>query len=454
MPSRTSPFRATWLESDRPLARAVGRPLAAFLDIEAASGAFLLAATATALVWANSPWDQSYIDFWHTEISVTVGNFSVSDDLTHWVNDGLMTIFFFVVGLEIKRELVAGELRERSAALLPGIAALGGMLVPAAIFVAVNAGGAGGAGWGIPMATDIAFALALVAVFGSRVPPRLKVFLLTLAIVDDIGAIVVIALFYTDHVSLGWLSEAAVLGVAVFVLRRANVRYLPVYVVLGCALWLAMFESGVHATIAGVILGLLTPARPFQPELEAEALVDELEGRDDLKAEDVRRTSQLIRESVSPAERIEHALHPWTSFVIIPVFALANAGVPLTGEPLRDASPVVVGIVLGLVVGKLVGITAFSWLATRLPGVDLPDGVRWSQVIGIAAVAGIGFSVSLFITDLAFDDAALQSEAKLAILLASALAAALGFLILSTASHYHYPRKLAAKDGYEPLDTP
>lgn len=452
MPSRTSPFRATWLESDRPLARAVGRPLAAFLDIEAASGVFLLAATATALVWANSPWDQSYIDFWHTEISVTVGNFSVSDDLTHWVNDGLMTIFFFVVGLEIKRELVAGELRERSAALLPGIAALGGMLVPAAIFLAVNAGGVGGDGWGIPMATDIAFALALVAVFGSRVPPRLKVFLLTLAIVDDIGAIVVIALFYTDHVSLGWLSEAAVLGLAVFVLRRANVRYLPVYVVLGCALWLAMFESGVHATIAGVILGLLTPARPFQPELEAEALVDELEGRDDLKAEDVRRTSQLIRESVSPAERIEHALHPWTSFLIIPVFALANAGVPLTAEPLRDASPVVVGIVLGLVIGKLVGITAFSWLATRLPGVDLPDGVRWSQVIGIAAVAGIGFSVSLFITDLAFDDAALQSEAKLAILLASALAAALGFLILSTASHYHYPRKLSAKDGYEPAD--
>lgn len=450
MPPRTSPFRATWLESDRPLARAVGRPLASFLDIEAASGAFLLAATVAALVWANSPWDQSYVDFWHTEISVTIGNFSVSDDLTHWVNDGLMTIFFFVVGLEIKRELVAGELRDRSAALLPGIAAIGGMVVPAAIFLAVNAGGVGGDGWGIPMATDIAFALALVAVFGSRVPPRLKVFLLTLAIVDDIGAIVVIALFYTDDVSLGWLSEAAVLGVVVFVLRRANVRYLPVYVGLGCALWLAMFESGVHATIAGVILGLLTPARPFQAELEAEALVDELEGRDDLKAEDVRRTSQLIRESVSPAERIEYALHPWTSFVIIPVFALANAGVPLTAEPLRDVSPVVVGIVLGLVVGKLVGITLFSWLATRLPGVDLPDGVRWSQVIGIAAVAGIGFSVSLFITDLAFADPALQSEAKLAILLASALAAAIGFLILSTASHHHYPRKLAAKDGYSP----
>ncbi len=449
MSTKSTPFRATWLESDRPLARALGRPLASFLEIEAAGGVFLLAATVTALVWANSPWDQSYVDFWHTEISVTLGNFSVSEDLTHWVNDGLMSIFFFVVGLEIKRELVAGELREKSAAVLPGIAALGGMIVPAAIFLAVNAGGVGAEGWGIPMATDIAFALALVAVFGSRVPPRLKVFLLTLAIVDDIGAILVIAVFYTDSVSLGWLADAVVLSLAVVVLRRAHVRYLPVYVALGFALWLSMFESGVHATIAGVILGLLTPAQPFQKDLEAEAIVDELEGLDDIKAEDVHRTARLIRESVSPAERIEHALHPWTSFVIIPIFALANAGVPLTAEPLRDVSPVLVGIVAGLVVGKLVGITSFAWLATRLPGVDLPDGVRWSQVIGIAAVAGIGFSVSLFITDLAFDDPLLQADAKLAILIASALAAALGFLILSTASHYHYPRKLAATDGYE-----
>ncbi|HMQ27568.1 MAG TPA: Na+/H+ antiporter NhaA, partial [Acidimicrobiales bacterium] len=354
--------------------------------------------------------------------------------------------FFFVVGLEIKRELVAGELRQRSAAILPGIAALGGMLVPAAIFLAVNAGDVGQDGWGIPMATDIAFALALVAVFGRRVPPRLKVFLLTLAIVDDIGAILVIAVFYTDSLSLGWLLDAAVLGFVVLVLRRANVPYLPVYVALGAALWLSMLESGVHATIAGVLLGLMTPARPFQPALEAEAIVDRLEGRDDIKAEDVHRTARLIKESVSVAERIEHALHPWTSFVIIPIFALANAGVPLTAEPLRDVSPVVVGIVVGLVVGKLVGITAFTWLATRLPGVDLPEGVRWSQVVGIAAVAGIGFSVSLFITDLAFEDPLLQADAKLAILLASALAALVGFVVLSTASQHHFPRKLAARN--------
>lgn len=441
-----TPWRATWLESDRPLARAVGRPLASFLEVEAAGGVFLLAATIVALVWANSPWDQSYVDFWHTEISFSAGNFSVAEDLTHWVNDGLMTVFFFVVGLEIKRELVAGELRKRSAAVLPGIAALGGMVVPAAIFLAVNAGGVGQDGWGIPMATDIAFALALVAVFGRRVPPQLKVFLLTLAIVDDIGAILVIAVFYTDSLSLGWLTDAAVLSLAVVALRRAHVRYLPVYVALGAALWLSMLESGVHATIAGVLLGLMTPARPFQPELEAEAIVDRLEGLDDIKAEDVHRTARLIRESVSPAERIEYALHPWTSFVIIPVFALANAGVPLTAAPLRDVSPVLVGIVAGLVVGKLVGITAFTWLATRFPGVDLPEGVRWSQVVGIAAVAGIGFSVSLFITDLAFEDPLLQADAKLAILLASALAALVGFLILSTASHHHYPRKLAARD--------
>ncbi|MCB1013981.1 MAG: Na+/H+ antiporter NhaA, partial [Acidimicrobiales bacterium] len=294
------------------------------------------------------------------------------------------------------------------------------------------------------MATDIAFALALVAVFGRRVPPQLKVFLLTLAIVDDIGAILVIAVFYTDSLRFGWLLDAAVIGAVVVVLRRVHVRYLPVYVALGAALWLSMLESGVHATIAGVILGLLTPARPFQRELEAEAIVDRLENRSDLKAEDVHRTARLIKESVSPAERIEHALHPWTSFVIIPIFALANAGVPLTAEPLRDLSPVLVGIVAGLVLGKLVGITAFTWLATRIPGVDLPAGVRWPQVIGIAAVAGIGFSVSLFITDLAFDDALLKTDAKLAILLASALAAALGFVILSVASQDHWPFRRSA----------
>jgi NhaA family Na+:H+ antiporter len=306
------------------------------------------------------------------------------------------------------------------------------MVVPAVIYAAINVGGAGADGWGIPMATDIAFALAVLAVLGSRVPPALKVFLLTLAIVDDIGAITVIAVFYTDDLSLGWLAAAAALCLAMVAARRAHIRYLPLYVVLGFGVWLATFESGIHATIAGVVLGLLTPARPFQPELEAENIVDELENRPNLRAEDVRRTSLRIKESVSVAERVDHALHPWTSFVVIPIFALANAGVPFTGDALTDPSAVAVGVLLGLVIGKPLGIVAFSWLATRLRGVELPRGVAWTQLAGIGAIAGIGFSVSLFITDLAFRRDALQDDAKVAILVASVLAAAVGTALLTT----------------------
>ena len=269
------------------------------------------------------------------------------------------------------------------------------MIVPAVDLPRLQPGGDGATGWGIPMATDIAFALGVVSVLGSRVPPRLKVFLLTLAIVDDIGAIVVIAIFYTESLAFDWLALAVALLVVVVGLQRAQVRYVPVYVAVGIVVWLAMFESGVHATIAGVILGLITPARPFQPEIEAETIVDRLGGpRPDLRAEDVRETSLLIRESVPISERIEHALHPWTSFVVIPIFALANAGVRLSAEPLRDASPVLVGRVLWLVVGKLIGVTSFTWLATRIRGVDLPEGVRWiAGGRASPAVAGIGFSV-------------------------------------------------------------
>ena len=434
------PFRPTWLESDRTLARTVGRPLAAFLQVEAAGGLVLLVATIVAVVWANSPWEASYTSFWHTVVTVQVGPWRVESDLLHVINDGLMTLFFFVVGLEIKRELVVGDLRRPAAAILPAIAALGGMLVPAAIFLAVTAGGGGSEGWGIPMATDIAFALAVVSVLGSRVPTPLKVFLLTLAMVDDVGAIIVIAVFYATDLSLGWLALAAGLLAVVAGLRRANIRYLPVYVAIGSLVWLAMFESGVHATIAGVALGLLTPARPFQPELEAEAIVDELEQRGpDLRADDVLRTATLIKDSVSVAERVEQQLHPWTSFLVIPLFALANAGVALSAEPLRAASPVAVGVFVGLVVGKVVGITAFTWLATRLKGVSLPEGVQFGHILGIAAVAGIGFSVSLFIIDLAYVEGPFQVEAKTAVLAASVVAGGVGSVILSAMSSRSHP---------------
>jgi NhaA family Na+:H+ antiporter len=270
----------------------------------------------------------------------------------------------------------------------------------------------------------------LVAVFGSRVPPRLKVFLLTLAIVDDIGAILVIAAFYSGPISTKWLLAAAGLVALVWLLREVRVRYLVAYVVLGGALWFCIYRSGVHATIAGVIMGLLTPALPFLSTDQAEVIVDELEDRRDLTAAEVRRVSFLISESVPATDRLINALHPWTSYVIVPIFALANAGIELGGDSLALGSQVTLGIIAGLVLGKTLGITAFSWLAVRMGWGSLPAGVRWSQMVGLAAVAGIGFTVSLFVADLAFDGTALLADAKVGILIASLLAAAIGSAIL------------------------
>ncbi len=418
-----------FLQSDFRLAR-MARPITRFLDVEAAGGILLVVATLAALVWANSPWNASYESFWSTSLDLDVGPYHFHEDLLHWVNDGLMALFFFVVGLEIKRELVTGELRDRRAVVLPALAALGGMAVPALIYVAFNLGGDALAGWGIPMATDIAFALGVVALLGSRVPSPLKVFLLTLAIVDDIGAIVVIAVFYTDDLEPEFLLAAAAVAALVAVMRRVHVLYSPVYVAAGIALWLAIYESGVHATIAGVVMGMLTPARPRQSSIEAEAIVDTLEGRPELCADDVRDISAAIRDSVSVCDRLIDALHPWTSYVIVPVFALANAGFELSSDSLRDPSTVVLGVAAGLVVGKLLGVAGFTWLAVRLGIARLPGDVRWRQVVGIAALAGIGFTVSLFITALAFDDPAHQDDAKIAILGASVAAALLGTAIV------------------------
>lgn len=421
----------SWLRSDRRLARMVGRPLQSFLAVEAAGGILLVVATVVALVWANSPWDAAYETVFHTHLQISLGSYTFDESAVHVINDALMALFFFVVGLEIKQEWVAGELRDRRAAALPAVAAVGGMVVPALIYLALNAGGAGAKGWGIPMATDIAFALGVVAVLGSRVPQPLKVFLLTLAIVDDIGAIVVIAAFYSDGISWGWLAIAAGIVGLVVVGQRVKVRYHAIYVVLGLLLWLAVFESGVHATIAGVVMGLLTPAIPFLPALEAEAIVDELEGRDELSATDVHRVSVLISESVPLTERLVELLHPWTSYVIVPLFALANAGIVLNGDMFGKETPVLLGVVLGLVVGKTVGISGFSWLAVRFGLGSLPDGVRFPQLVGAAVLAGIGFTVSLFVTGLAFGEGPLAGPAKVGILIASLLAAVGGSLVLA-----------------------
>jgi NhaA family Na+:H+ antiporter len=424
------------LHSERFLARNLARPALRFLHIEASSGILLLTTTLIALAWVNSPWSEAYHDLWHTEVSLHVGRHVITEDLHHWVNDGLMALFFFVVGLEIKQELVSGHLSTVREALLPAVAALGGMVVPALIYVAFNLGGSGARGWGIPMATDIAFALGVLALLGSGAPAALKILLLALAIVDDIGAIAVIAVFYSDEIHARW-ALAALLGLAVIaVLNRLKVWYVPLYSILGFAVWFATLESGIHATIAGVALGLLCPARPLLPDADAAAIAGELSDDRQVTVGEVRAVSFRLRESVSVAERLQDLLHPWTSYVVIPVFALANAGVELSSSVIGDAatSPVTGGVIVGLVAGKFVGITGAVFLATRLRAAALPAGVTMRHVAGLALLAGIGFTVSLFIGGLAFDTAAIEAEAKIGILTASVLAAVAGSLVLRGAT--------------------
>jgi Na+/H+ antiporter NhaA len=417
----------------------VVRPLQEFLQTSTASAALLLIAAVAALVWVNSPWGDSYRDIWHTELTLRIGGWSISEDLQHWVNDALMAFFFLLVGLEIKREVTVGELRDPRAVALPAIAALGGMVVPAAIYVALNAGGEGASGWGVPVATDIAFALGVLTIAARHAPANLKPFLLTLAIVDDIGAILLIAIFYSGGIDPFALTLAVGIGASIWGLQRIHVRANPVYIALGVALWLATYEAGVHPTIAGVTLGILTPVVPFQrpravsdeAERIAEATIDDPEPPD-VDAHLWFRLAWLSREAVSPLARVEHLLLPWSSFVIVPLFALANAGVELSVDAVGAAvtSPITIGVVLGLVAGKLIGITGASWLALRVGVGRLPRNVAMRDVAGAAGVAGIGFTVALFVAELAFDDALLQDEAKIGILVGSVIAGLVGYLLL------------------------
>ena len=341
-----------------------------------------------------------------------------------------MALFFFVVGLEIKRELVTGDLSSFRAAALPAIAALGGMVVPAALYLTLNGAGEASRGWGIPMATDIAFAVGIVALLGARVSPKIKLFLLTLAIVDDIGAIAVIAIFYTSDLSTNWLAHSSCrTGRGVGVATTSCLGHTDLRAALGIFIWYATLESGVHATIAGVALGLLTPARPLLNQRDAQQIVDALPS--DANVAEVRHASFLAQESVPLTERLENMLHPFTAFMIIPIFALANAGISLSSDKISAAasSGVTIGIVLGLVVGKPVGITLFAWVATRF-GFPLPEGVRWPQFIGMGFAAGIGFTVSIFVAGLAFETPAITDLAKIGILVASLIAAIAALLLL------------------------
>ncbi len=441
-PNDREKIHPTWVDSDRFIPRAFIRPAQQFMNTEASSGIVMLIAAVVAIIWANAPFGESYFELLHTHVSLEIGGFHLDESLGHIINDGLMAIFFFVVGLEIKRELVLGELNDRRAATLPVMAAVGGMVVPALIYVLV-AGAEPGAlrGWGVPMATDIAFSLGVLSLLGRRVPPGAKLFLLALAIVDDIGGILVIAIFYTDELNLGYLGIAAILLFAIWFGSRVGVRSHVFYLPVALVVWYFFLESGVHATIAGVILGFLTPSRPMYGAKEfdqrARTILDTFPARANTHQEreqadyEALLLAEVSREAVAPLTRAEHHLQKWVSFGIIPIFALANAGVRFEGS-ITDAlfSPVALGVAGGLVVGKLFGVSLFTWMTVRLGWGILPKGTTWHHVVGLAAVAGIGFTVALFIAALAFDDPVLLDDAKVGIFAGSIVAGIIGAAIL------------------------
>jgi Na+:H+ antiporter, NhaA family len=404
-----------------------------YFGTEAGGSALLLAATLLALGWANSPWAAGYDEFWSTEASLGVGDVVLTMDLRGWVNDAAMALFFLVVGLEITREVSTGELRDRRNVAAPALGALGGLAVPALVYLLFNPTGPEHAGWGVVMSTDTAFVLGVLALFGPRCPDRLRLFLLTLAIVDDIGAISVMAIFYTDDMHMSALVVSAALVAVLLGLRWAGVWRLTPYLLVGMALWLAVHASGVHATLAGVVLGLVLPAKP--PE---QSVIDRLKVygralREQPDAERARLTSLAVAATVPAGARLLHALHRWTAYAIVPVFGLANAGVSLDAATLRAAasSSVTIGVAVALLVGNAIGITAGAAVALRTGWGILPGGVRWSHLMAGATLAGIGFTIALFIAGLAFeDDAARQEQATIGILAGSLVAAVLGVILL------------------------
>lgn len=432
---------------------AVRKPIQSFIHTEEIGAIILFLGSAAALIWVNSPWSNTYEEFWHTYIAFDIRIFSISEDLKHIVNDGLMAVFFFLVGLEIRRELQFGEMSTLRKAALPAFAALGGMAVPVAIYLAINGTGDGAVGWGIPMATDIAFALGVLALVGKHIPSELRVFLLGLAVVDDLGAIAVIATFYTE--SIDWLHLLMAVGLfgLIWVFLRLGVRSLGFYIILSVVMWQFLLESGIHATLAGVALAAIVPWQPDLGRKDYRKAVDPLlhdfelavERGDEESAQSItEQIEKLTRSTSSPMERIEHMVHPWVSFVILPVFALANAGIVFTSDSLSEAvnSNITLGIVAALLVGKALGIVGFSWLAVRLGLGQLPSSVKWLHVLGVGFLAGIGFTVAIFVSGIAFDDHALVDQSKMGIFGASLLAGAVGYLVLRFAK----PRTTAPSD--------
>jgi len=422
----------------------IDRLMAPFRDFsarEASGGLLLMGASLVALVWANSPFADSYGELWEQTLTVGIGEFALDKTLHHWINDGLMAIFFLVVGLEIKREVLVGELASLRRAILPISAAVGGAAVPAVLFLAITAGDPEAArGWGIPMATDIAFALGVLALLGSRVPIGLRVFLTALAIVDDLLAVLVIAIFYSADLSIVALGATGLVFALLLVANRLGVRRPIVYAVLGLVLWVAVLQSGVHATIAGILLAMTVPARTRidAPDFltRARGLLDDFAGRGGADPDEAHHAAlweleDLTEHAQAPMLRIEHALHPWVAFLIVPLFALSNAGVRIGGDlGALVSEPLVLGVFVGLVVGKQVGITLAAWLVVRFGLASLPSGVTWLHVYGAAWLGAIGFTMSLFVSDLAFGTSPLLGLAKVGILGASIVAGVGGYLIL------------------------
>ncbi len=434
-------MKPTWSIEERFIDR-LARPFQIFAAHKLSGAVLLLAATVVAVAWANSPWAGFYHHWLHTKLALSIGPFGLNKTVSHWINDGLMGIFFFVVGLEIKRELLAGELATPRKAALPVLAAVGGMVVPALVYFAFNGDGELARGWGIPMATDIAFALGILAVL--PVPLSLKIFLTALAIVDDIGAIVVVAIFYTDSIAPGsLLIGALLLGVSLSA-NVIGVRNPIIYFLIGCAIWVAFYKSGVHATLAGVLMAFTIPARTVinaqQLHDRTRALLKQLRDTG-LPAERrlltnrqhhiVLSMEQLTEHATAPLQELEHALMPFVTFAILPLFALTNAGVRLESEALYLlAEPMSLGIILGLVVGKPLGVWLFAWAGVKLRIAELPKGINFFQVASVGCLAGIGFTMSLFIATLAFDEVALVETAKTAVLAGSLLATLIGSGIL------------------------
>lgn len=429
------------MNSDRFFPSRFLRPVQRFMEIESAGGIALLVMAAVALAWANAPFGEGYASFWSTLARFELGPLHLEMTLQELVNDGLMVVFFFVVGLEIKREMVHGDLRDFRTAALPVVAALGGMAVPAAIYLAFNAGGPGGHGWAVPVATDIAFSAGVLSLLGSRVSLGARLFLLTLAVADDIGGIAVIALFYSGDLEWVWLAAAVAALALMGLANRVGIRAIPFYGAVAVVGWVCLHESGIHAALAGVAFAALTPARPYYSDSDYRGRATVIlggrsapaAGHDEEKADDSALTlAAVARESVAPLDRLERSLLPWSSFLVAPTFALANAGVRFAGIDAAGAltHPVTLGVALGLLVGKLTGISLFTWLAVRVGWGHLPRETDWRQVFGVAAVAGIGFTVALFVAAIAFTDPLLADQAKIGIFAGSLAAGIIGYLIL------------------------